>query len=142
MPGPRRRQHEVTLVHGTTLRVDRRHGAAARHHEADRLHAVPVRPRSFAWQQGLQTGTQIGGGSDGAAKRRVGQQQHAPLCIVHGHLTRSARDQRLHVGPGPEHGLVARSRLACGDALVAVPQGLRVANSQVGNQAAVSVSRS
>ena len=82
--GPRRRDDEVAVAHRRALAVDRRVGAFAVEHEAQRRLRVAMRRRDLAGQDQLQAGVERLREARLAAQRRVLENEDAPLGFLGG----------------------------------------------------------
>src|SRR5262249_59520960 len=56
MPGPRRREDEIALLHRTSLAIDDRGRARALEYETQGIHRMAVRSRLLARKQNLDVG--------------------------------------------------------------------------------------
>jgi hypothetical protein len=103
VPGPARREHEITDGHRTRFAVDDRRGALAVEDEADRVHRVPVRSGGLTRREDLQTGVEVHdrGGGAGLARLGIDQREDAPFGDVHPAQLERAADQARHRAPRP-----------------------------------------
>ena len=126
MPAQGRREDEVAFLHFAAPAVHDGERAFGSRGEADGGGGVPVRHRLVARLEHGEGADQVLRRDGGAAERRVGEDQRAPLDVLDRHLLRRARREGLDVAPAPVHRRVLRLRRDRRDALVAVPERMDV----------------
>ena len=129
MPQAGGREDQVTALHRAFFATHQRPRAFAFHHHAHRVRRVAVHRCQLPWQQQLhaqvhgRTGLHIG-----QAVARIGQHQHAALCLFDGGQFTGLNEQLTNLGVGPVRGLgFARRDVGRQHAAQAGPQRHQIA---------------
>ena len=119
---PRRRDDEVTRMHGGPLTVDGGICAFAFDDKAQRRLAVTVTRRNLAGQDQLQAGVQAVGDRRRAAQTRVLHHQHAPLSFTGGDEAAGLHQVRAHLLVAPQRRHAGRGRCRRHQVAESLPQ--------------------
>ena len=126
MPGPRRRDDEITRPHRGALAVDRGVGARALDDEAQRRLRMAVARRDLGWQDELQPGVQALRDARLAAHPRVLEDQHAPHRLLGADQLASLHQVGPCVAVLPERRLARRHRLVRDEVVQHFPERRQV----------------